>query len=275
MQETYRLCAEIIKNSEVMFIHTGAGMGIDSGLPDFRGAKGFWNCYPLYEKLGINFIDAANPEYFKQDPSFAWGFYGHRTSMYRNATPHEGFHLLKKWTQQYNLPYFNITSNVDGQFQKAGFCPQQIYEIHGSILHLQCLDLCCENIWDNKHDIEIDFETMRSKELHKCIYCEGIARPNILMFGDWDWIPHRSDAQGKRMDEFEKIHRGKRAVIIEIGAGTAIPSIRLESWKRGNVDHATIIRINPHEPQIEQPHISVPKGGLEALRGIDEALQST
>jgi NAD-dependent SIR2 family protein deacetylase len=36
-------------------------MGVDSGLPDFRGDHGFWKAYPMYERLGLSFVDAANP----------------------------------------------------------------------------------------------------------------------------------------------------------------------------------------------------------------------
>ena len=43
-------------------------MGVDSGMPDFRGDKGFWKAYPPYERLGISFVDAANPAGFDGDP---------------------------------------------------------------------------------------------------------------------------------------------------------------------------------------------------------------
>ena len=54
----------------------GAGMGVDSGLPDFRGDKGFWKAYPAL--FGHSFSDMANPSWFDSDPRLAWGFYGHR-----------------------------------------------------------------------------------------------------------------------------------------------------------------------------------------------------
>ena len=58
-------------------------MGVDSGLPDFRGTQGFWRAYPLYAKLGLDFASMANPRWFTTDPAFAWGFYGHRLELYR------------------------------------------------------------------------------------------------------------------------------------------------------------------------------------------------
>jgi len=38
--------AELIKDADVIHISAGAGMGIDSGMPDFRGDDGFWRYYP-------------------------------------------------------------------------------------------------------------------------------------------------------------------------------------------------------------------------------------
>jgi NAD-dependent SIR2 family protein deacetylase len=40
---------------------------------------------------------------------------------------------------------FAVTSNVDGQFQKAGYGEDKVYEVHGSIHLLQC-DKCIEII---------------------------------------------------------------------------------------------------------------------------------
>lgn len=41
--EEIQKAAVAIKNSTHILIATGAGMGVDSGLPDFRGKQGFWN----------------------------------------------------------------------------------------------------------------------------------------------------------------------------------------------------------------------------------------
>ena len=65
-----------------MIVGTGAGMGIDSGLPDFRGNQGFWNNYPTY-KGKFSFIDCANPDFLRTNPHLFWGFYGSRLAMYR------------------------------------------------------------------------------------------------------------------------------------------------------------------------------------------------
>ena len=103
-----------------MIVTAGAGMGVDSGLPDFRGAEGFWNAYPVYRKLGLNFEDLANPHWFESDPCLAWGFYGHRLALYRRTGPHAGFEILRRWADAKPQGAFVFTSNVDGQFQRCG-----------------------------------------------------------------------------------------------------------------------------------------------------------
>src|SRR5512136_733689 len=112
----YSQAAAAIRQARALVITAGAGMGVDSGLPDFRGERGFWNAYPMYERLGIGFVDAANPAHFGADPAFGWGFYGHRTNLYRETVPHAGFYLILEWCRRFGLDLFVVTSNVDGQF---------------------------------------------------------------------------------------------------------------------------------------------------------------
>ncbi|BBB33119.1 conserved hypothetical protein [Thermotomaculum hydrothermale] len=271
-EEVFKEIAEKIKNADILIITAGAGMGVDSGLPDFRGEKGFWKAYPMYERLNLNFYDCANPVHFRRDPHFGWGFYGHRLELYRKTKPHEGFSLLLKWIKKFNLDYFVVTSNVDGQFQKANFPDEKVYEIHGSIHYLQCVRPCTDEIWENKETIEIDYETMRAKNIPYCKNCGDVARPNILMFGDFSWISKRSNEQETRFENFLQRNKNSKKVVIEIGAGTAIPSIRYLSERIGSYSNAIVVRINPREHFINKPHYSIPLTGLKALKSIDKFL---
>jgi NAD-dependent SIR2 family protein deacetylase len=271
LQERFAAAATAIQDARVLVMTAGAGMGVDSGLPDFRGNAGFWNAYPLYARLGLSFVDAANPEHFQRDPAFGWGFYGHRTNLYRETVPHAGFDILRGWIRRYSLDWFVVTSNVDGQFQKAGFAAERILEVHGSIHHLQCTLPCSGAIWDNCEAIPVDPDSMRARSIPVCIRCGATARPNILMFGDCSWIAARTRQQERRFDEFVTDHRDGRTVVVEMGAGTAIPTIRYQSEQLGR--RGTVIRINPREAQIGTPHISLPCGALEGLAGIESALK--
>ncbi|KIE43410.1 SIR2 family NAD-dependent protein deacylase [Geobacter anodireducens] len=273
LRERFLRAAEALQRAEVLVITAGAGMGVDSGLPDFRGDSGFWKAYPPYERLGITFVGAANPAHFERDPAFGWGFYGHRTNLYRATVPHAGFGILRAWIERYGLDHFVVTSNVDGQFQQAGFAEDRILEVHGSIHHLQCATPCTMAIWENRETIPVDESTMRAGHVPRCIHCGGVARPNILMFGDYCWINGRTARQQRNFDEFLADARGRRAVVVELGAGTAIPTIRYLTEEVGSLHQAVAIRINPREAQIGAPHISLACGALEGLAGIKSCLE--
>lgn len=67
-----------LRDAGGLLITAGAGMGVDSGLPDFRGSEGFWRAYPALQLYDLSFEDMANPARFAEHPKLAWGFYGHR-----------------------------------------------------------------------------------------------------------------------------------------------------------------------------------------------------
>lgn len=268
---------EILERTDAILITAGAGMGVDSGLPDFRGTEGFWRAYPIAKKLGLRFEELANPRWFKTNPKLAWAFYGHRLNLYRETQPHEGFYILRELGENKKGGYFVFTSNVDGQFQKAGYDEKKIVEIHGSIHHLQCTKPCIDDIWPADNiKVEIDMEKFEAKEpLPRCRHCGDIARPNILMFGDWEWVSHRTAGQEFRFERWlEKVDdMGYRLTIVEIGAGKAVPTVRMLSERVAFSLGATLIRINPRDYDTpSSKHISLPMGGLEGIKAITEGV---
>jgi NAD-dependent SIR2 family protein deacetylase len=269
--------AHAIRNADALLVTAGAGMGVDSGLPDFRGNQGFWKAYPPMAKLGISFVEMANPTWFHHDPALAWGFYGHRLNLYRRTTPHRGFAQLLDIGRQKRGGYFAFTSNVDGHFQKAGYEEGRLEECHGSIHHLQCTLPCAGAIWDARNvTVEVDEDTFRAKEpLPRCGHCGGLARPNVLMFGDWSWISTRTEVQSSRRSAWLKRISGEglRLAVVEIGAGEAVATVRRQSEHIARAYGATLIRINPRDFQVPQgEHVSLPLGAVDGVDGIVDAL---
>lgn len=262
--------AEAIKTADALWIGAGAGMGVDSGLPDFRGNEGFWKAYPPFRKLGLNFYDLANPRWFLDDPKQAWGFYGHRRNLYRLTQPHQGFEILLDWARQISSNYFVFTSNVDGHFHRAGFDEDRIIECHGAIDFMQCTYRCRSAIWKAEaNDIVVDDDTMRAIEpLPTCQSCEQIARPNILMFGDGGWIDDRANRQHARYQRWLQENINNKVVGIEFGAGTAVPTVRWEAEARTDV----LIRVNPREPEGPHGTISIAAGAMETIQELNKWL---
>ncbi len=264
-----RDAAELISQADSLIITAGAGIGIDSGLPDFRGDHGFWKAYPALGKLGMRFFEIANPMAFRSMPATAWGFYGHRLNLYRQTRPHAGFASLLNLSRQLPNGAFVFTSNVDGQFQKAAFEAGRILECHGSIHHLQCFGGCGQPVWPADDFVPVvDAEncTLLS-DLPVCPACAGLARPNIMMFGDWDWNGENAVRQQSRFEAW--MARAERPVVIEIGAGTAIPTVRYFGEEQG----CPLVRINPTEAQVGLARdIAIPLGAEQGITAIAEAL---
>jgi len=91
------------------------------------------------------------------------------------------------------------------------------------------------------------------------------------MFGDSNWLDHRSHAQEERLGVWLREHRAKRLVIIECGAGTAIPSVRRFSEFHGQRPSATLVRINMRECEAPSD-VGIAAGALEAITAIDAIL---
>ncbi|MFO1264935.1 MAG: Sir2 family NAD-dependent protein deacetylase [Rhodoferax sp.] len=265
--------ASLIEQADALIVAAGAGMGVDSGLPDFRGKEGFWRAYPALRAAQIDFYDIASPSAFHSSPGRAWGFYGHRLALYRSTTPHQGYDILRRWGERMFHGLSVFTSNVDGQFQKAGYDPARIHECHGSIHYLQCLQSCREDVWvADAFKPNVDEQKCQLRNSPPlCPHCGGLARPNVLMFGDWGWIDRRSAAQGSRQNAW--LSAVTRPIVIELGAGTTIPSVRHFSQRVIHQFGGRLIRINPNECDVPTPlDVGLPMGAADGLSSIAEIL---
>ena len=46
LNPTIEAAAKAVREADALVFTAGAGIGVDSGLPDFRGREGFWRAYP-------------------------------------------------------------------------------------------------------------------------------------------------------------------------------------------------------------------------------------
>lgn len=268
MQRAARLIAE----ADGLLVTAGAGMGVDSGLPDFRGTEGFWTSYPALASRRIDFRGIAAPRAFVSRPEIAWGFYGHRLALYRETVPHTGFQILKELGSSLPGGVFVVTSNVDGQFQKAGFSDAQVWEIHGSIHRLQCAQPCTDNVWSASEIVPITDDSLCKwvgSKLPSCPRCRKIARPNIFMFDDFAWINTYATIGRAWFDQW--IKQNGHIVVLEIGAGVGLSTIR----RLGRSQGATLIRINPqHDSEHRSDVVQLNIGALDGLRELRAELSS-
>jgi len=267
--EALTQAANWLREADGLLITAGAGMGVDSGLPDFRGDQGLWAAYPALGRARLSFESIANAQAFVSNPQLAWGFYGHRLALYRAIEPHAGFAILKRWADKMPQGAFVYTSNVDGQFQKAGFSKGRIAECHGSIYYLQCSEPCSEAIWSADGFVpEVDNETCLLKgPLPRCPNCGALARPHILMFDDVSWHTEPSERKMAMLQRWLGLSR--RLAVVEVGAGTGLPTVRRFSERNG----PRVVRINVREPGIN-PKFGIGLEGcaMETLQELDSRL---
>jgi NAD-dependent SIR2 family protein deacetylase len=256
--ERIRHAVSWLREADGMLVTAGAGMGVDSGLPDYRGAEGFWRAYPALKQHRLTFQDMANPRVMALHPRLCWGFYGHRLDLYRRTVPHRGFDILLRWAEALPRGLAVFTSNVDGQ-------------CHGSIHVLQCSEVCHDELWPAA-DVRpvVDESTCELvSDLPRCPKCGAVARPNILMFGDYDWIALRTEQQEARLQAW--LSKVERLVVIEIGAGKAIPTVRYFSEQNG----PRVIRINPRDFGIASHHgIGLARGAIDGLELLDRSMKA-
>ena len=92
------------------------------------------------------------------------------------------------------------------------------------------------------------------------------------MFGDWNWLQTRSANQSNNFDSYlaRLKYEGIKPVIIEIGAGKAVPTVRYKSEAIANEFDCTLIRINPRDSDMPQriKGFSIPLGALEGINNI-------
>lgn len=267
--DAMRQAVQWLHEADALLISAGAGMGVDSGLPDFRGDQGLWAAYPALGRVRMSFESIANVQAFVANPKLAWGFYGHRLALYRDIEPHAGFGILKRWADKVQHGAFVYTSNVDGQFQKAGFPSGRIVECHGSIHYLQCSEPCSEAVWSADGFVPlVDADScLLNGPVPRCRNCGGLARPHILMFDDTAWLFEPAERQRARLDGW--LGLAKRLVVVELGAGTALPTVRRFSERHG----PRVIRINARESSINPKYgVGLEGSALQVLQQLDERL---
>lgn len=214
-----------------------------------------------------------SPLGFRRHLERSWGFYGHRLNLYRDTIPHPGFALLHRWGKAKKHGYFVFTSNIDGQFQRSGFSEHAIHEYHGSIHYLQCSTPCSQKIWSaERFKPEVDSEAcLLLNDWPRCPTCYQPARPNVLMFNDGEWLEGRQRQQAEAQRHW--LAKVQNPVVIEIGAGTAIPSVRYFSEQMVQRHSGHLIRINPREPKVSRSQeIGLAMGALDGLKAIESAM---
>ncbi len=266
----YNEVVRLIKSSQTALFLTGAGMSADSGIPTFRDKEGYWRNFPVFKEKGLEPQELASPYSFEVRPQYAWAFYEWRRRNAHKNSPHVGYYEIVRMMKEVFEESFVHTTNTDGYHLRSGVAPADVYEVHGSMWRLQCTrGLACSYFVKENYDVplcDLDKNTMIASNLPHCPVCSSLLRPNILMFGDWDYI--ENEYQANNYYQFMSDVKTPDVVFL-IGSSGAVPTNDYVANKL-KFYGSKIVTINPARDatQVCEPHIFLADTAKNALTKI-------
>jgi NAD-dependent deacetylase len=214
-----RLAGEIIASRQVIAL-TGAGVSVESGIPDFRSAGGLWSRYDPEEYAHI--------DGFRRDPVKIWNMLREIIAVIGTATPNPGHRALAELEAMGHLSCI-ITQNVDGLHQEAG--SRNVIEFHGSNRFLICPRCGFREKTER-------FDTLHT--IPRCPACSAVLKPDVVFFGEA--IP--ANAMAKAFDEADRAD-----LVLVIGTSAVVyPASGIPSTARRH--GAKIVEINLEETEL-------------------------
>lgn len=224
-------------------------MSADSGLPTYRGINGLYNDIEIEQNMPIEEILHAYT--LARHPALTWKYIAQIDQACRAAGPNDGHRVLAGWDKRFEV--WVMTQNVDGFHRAAG--SRNVVELHGNLSRLYCC--ACRAEFDN---LEFDLSVLPPR----CIHCDGLVRPDVVLFGEQ--LPQSAVSHYER-----ELARGFD-IMIAIGTTAAFPYIAepmLNAGARGCVT----VEINPDSTALSNEvshHIAGP--AREVLQALDTRL---
>ena len=222
-----------IQNADVIVIGAGAGLSTAAGFT-YSGER-FERFFSDFEaKYGFHDMYSGGFYPF-ETPEEMWAYwsrfiYCNRYMDIDNGTYKRLFELVK------DNDYFVITTNVDHQFQKAGFDKTRLFYTQGDYGLFQCSEPCHDKTYDNEEIVKdmIEFQAdmkIPADLIPKCPKCGKPMAMNLRsddkFVEDEGW--HRA---AERYDEFLQAHEGQHILFLELGVGYNTPVIiKYPFWK--------------------------------------------
>ncbi len=223
MKNTIKIAAQEIFHSTKTIALTGAGISVESGIPDFRSSGGLWERF--------NPIEYGTIGAFQTNPEKVWQMLQEVSYLLARARPnpaHTGLGRL----QQLGLLQAIITQNVDNLHREGG--ATSVIEYHGNAKTLSCL--WCERRYSA--------DELGAHIPPRCS-CGKILKPDVVFFGEP--IPIRA------LQESSELASSCRALLIVGTSGEVAPANTIpETAKRAG---ATIIEVNA-EPTVFTEHVT-------------------
>ncbi len=243
----------LLKEAEVVLIGAGAGASAAAGLA-YSGERFTSNFGEFIEKYGSRYMTDMYTAGFYPFPTqeAKWGYWSMHSMINRFLPP-----AMPLYRQLYEMvkekDYFVLTTNVDHQFQKAGFAADRIFATQGDYGNIQCEKGCHPKIYDAE---ELFYQMHQARQdclvpsymVPKCPVCGGNMtmhlRSDQYFVEDENWYK----AAGKYKDFLKKLEN-KKSVLLELGVGFNTPTIIRFPFEKMVLENKalSLIRFNKDE----------------------------
>ncbi len=163
MEELFIQAAQVLAQRGNAIAVTGAGVSVDSGIPDFRSASGIWSRYDPQEY--------ATLDAFEADPDRVWEMWYDLGESLSGAKPNAGHYALAE-LERLGLLRTIITQNIDNLHTEAGSV--SVVEYHGNGHWVRCP--ACADV----HPFSLD---QRMGGAPRCA-CGSAMKPDVVLFGE-------------------------------------------------------------------------------------------
>lgn len=249
---------DILLRTDVILIGGGAGLSVSGGI-DYDDESLVKKWFPMYHKKGLKTIFRIQREFWKlsdKNVLIYWGYWARHIYHIRyelKATyPYKQLYQLFK-----NKDYFICTTNVESQFEKAGFKKEKIFNPQGNYAYFQCSKLCHDTLYYNEETIRNminnmpnDFE-IKKEDIPYCPKCGAYFIPNLRIDDMFAEKPNLWNI--KEYQSFlENAYKYKTFVILELGVGYSTPGIIRFPFENiaYSFDNAFLIRVNKKHGEV-------------------------
>lgn len=266
-----------LAEANYVLIGAGAGLSAAAGL-DYGGMRFKREFSEFIKRYGFTDLYTSSFYDFPTEEE-RWAYWAKHIDFARFAPPamelyQELFRLVS------DMDYFVITTNVDGQFRKAGFASDRLFEVQGDYAYLQCACGCHSERYDDKELVEqmlgsIHDGRIPSLLVPHCPVCGGSMDVNLrkdsYFVEDAAW-----HLQADRYTQFLKKAYCGRCVLLELGVGYNTPGIiRFPFEQMASTNSGmTLIRLNRDFPERQMKGKGQFVGMDEDMTGIIRVLNN-
>lgn len=223
--EIKRLKKEI-ETSDAIIIGAGAGLSTAAGFT-YSGERFEKYFGDFIKKYG--FRDMYSGGFYPFDTlEEHWAYWSRYIYINRYMNVDNGtykilFELVK------DKDYFVITTNVDHQFQKAGFDKNRLFYTQGDYGLWQCSEPCHNKTYDNEQTIKLMYENQENMKVPTELipYCPICGKPmSMNLRADDTFVEDEGWHNAARhYNNFIKNHENTRVLLLELGVGGNTPAI--------------------------------------------------